>query len=80
MPKRPPTPPLADDSLFFTVVNPFPGAPYQSLEDSKAFARWIACIVGEENLLSFYHKPKARPNAFYCISVTQLTITRSRRT
>ncbi|KAI0363996.1 hypothetical protein BV20DRAFT_59720 [Pilatotrama ljubarskyi] len=61
MPKRAPTPPPADDTRFFTVVNPYPEQPYLALEDSKIFARWIACIIGQEHLLAFYHKPKS-PN------------------
>ncbi|KAI0740794.1 hypothetical protein C8Q76DRAFT_822272 [Earliella scabrosa] len=62
MPQRPATPPSPDDSLFLTVVNPYPAQPYQNYEDSKSFARWIACIVGEKNLRSYYHKPSS-PNA-----------------
>ena len=58
MVKRPPTPPSPEDSQFFTVVNPYPAQPYLTMEDSKTFARWIACIVGEENILSFHYKPK----------------------
>ena len=58
MVKRPPTPPSPEDSQFFTVVNPYPAQPYLTMEDSKIFARWIACIVGEDNLLSFHYKPK----------------------
>ncbi|KAL7277622.1 hypothetical protein ACG7TL_008549 [Trametes sanguinea] len=61
MPKRAPTPPPADDTRFFTVINPYPEQPYLALEDSKTFARWIACIIGEEHLLAFHHKPKS-PN------------------
>ncbi|KAI0351992.1 hypothetical protein OH77DRAFT_828989 [Trametes cingulata] len=61
MPKRAPTPPPADDTRFFTVVNPYPEQPYLTPEDSKIFARWIACIIGQEHLLAFYHKPKS-PN------------------
>ncbi|TFK78642.1 hypothetical protein K466DRAFT_606790 [Polyporus arcularius HHB13444] len=61
MPKRSPTPPSTDDSQFLTVVNPYPDQPYEALEHSIIFARWIACVIGEENLLAFYHKPKS-PN------------------
>ncbi|KAI9061374.1 hypothetical protein FKP32DRAFT_1654583 [Trametes sanguinea] len=61
MPKRAPTPPPADDTRFFTVINPYPEQPYLALEDSKTFARWVACIIGEEHLLAFHHKPKS-PN------------------
>ncbi|KAM5537870.1 hypothetical protein V8D89_008346 [Ganoderma adspersum] len=61
MPKRPPTPPPPDDSLFFTVVNPYPEQPHQTVHDSKAFAQWIASIVGKHNLYAFYHKPRS-PN------------------
>ena len=60
MPKRPPTPPSTDDSQFFTIVNPYPDQPFEALEHSITFARWVACMVGEENLLAFYHKPKVR--------------------
>lgn len=58
MPKRAQTPPPADDTRFFTVVNPYPEHPYVALEDSKTFARWIACMIGQEHLLAFHHKPK----------------------
>ncbi|KAI0827747.1 hypothetical protein BC628DRAFT_154328 [Trametes gibbosa] len=61
MPKRAQTPPPADDTRFFTVVNPYPEQPYVALEDSKTFARWIACMIGQEHLLAFHHKPKS-PN------------------
>ncbi|KAH9888361.1 hypothetical protein C8Q73DRAFT_807450 [Cubamyces lactineus] len=61
MPKRAPTPPPADDTRFFTVVNPYPEQPYLALDDSRTFARWIACIIGQEHILAFYHKPKS-PN------------------
>ncbi len=63
MPKRSPTPPSTDDSQFLTVVNPYPDQPYEALEHSIIFARWIACVIGEENLLAFYHKPKVRPSS-----------------
>ena len=39
-------------------MHPYPYRPQQDLEDSKTFALWIACIVGSENLVAFYHKPK----------------------
>ncbi|KAI0330400.1 hypothetical protein GY45DRAFT_752987 [Cubamyces sp. BRFM 1775] len=61
MPKRAPTPPPADDTRFFTVVNPYPEQPYMTLDDSRRFTRWITCIIGEDHLLAFYHKPKS-PN------------------
>ena len=60
MPKRPPTPPSTDDSQFLTIVNPYPDQPFEALEHIITFARWVACMVGEENLLAFYHKPKVR--------------------
>ncbi|KAI0753349.1 hypothetical protein C8Q80DRAFT_1267759 [Daedaleopsis nitida] len=59
MRKRAPSPPPHNDSLFFTVVNPYPDQPHQSPEDSKMFSRWIACIVGADRLHAFYHKPKS---------------------
>ena len=58
MVKRPAPPPSADDSEFYTVVNPYPAQPYLTAKDKKTFARWIACVVGEENLLTFFYKPK----------------------
>ncbi|PIL33751.1 hypothetical protein GSI_04376 [Ganoderma sinense ZZ0214-1] len=59
MPRRLPTPPPPDDSLFFTVVNPYPEQPYQSSQGRKVFARWIASIVGRQRLYAFYHRPKS---------------------
>ncbi|KAI0669445.1 hypothetical protein C8Q78DRAFT_977233 [Trametes maxima] len=61
MPKRAPTPPPADDTRYFTVINPYPEQPYVALEDSKTFARWLASAIGQDHLLAFYHKPKS-PN------------------
>ncbi|TBU26750.1 hypothetical protein BD311DRAFT_847178 [Dichomitus squalens] len=61
MPKRAATPPPADDTQYFTVVNPYPQLPQLGTEDSKTVARWIACIIGQENLYAFYHKPNS-PN------------------
>ena len=58
MPKREPTPPPADDTQYFTVVNTYPQVPQVGVEESKTFARWIACIIGMDNLFAFYHKPK----------------------
>ncbi|EIW54091.1 uncharacterized protein TRAVEDRAFT_132647 [Trametes versicolor FP-101664 SS1] len=61
MVKRAPTPPPADDTRFFTVMNPYPQQPYIAPQDTKTFARWIACVIGQEHFLAFYHKPKS-PN------------------
>ncbi|KAI0765707.1 hypothetical protein BD413DRAFT_481924 [Trametes elegans] len=61
MPKRAPSPTLSNDTLFFTVINPYPEQPYVTMQDSTTFARWIACIIGYDHLLAFYHKPKS-PN------------------
>ena len=67
MPKRAPTPPPTDDSLFFTVINPYPQQPYLSPEDSETFARWIACVIGSDNFVAFWHKPKVSVRYSYSL-------------
>ncbi|KAH8835867.1 hypothetical protein DL96DRAFT_1575887 [Flagelloscypha sp. PMI_526] len=62
MPKRPVTPEHEQDEYkYFTVYRAFPLHPNWELPgDRLNFARWIACIVGQHNLIALYHKPKAR--------------------
>lgn len=68
MSKPAPSAPLLSESLFFTVVNPYPYRPHQSPEHSKTFSRWIACIVGADRLRAFYHTPKVRPASYVTLS------------
>ena len=58
MVKRAPPPPSEDDTNYFAVFNPYPSQPYLTKEDTQSFARWLACIVGEENLIAFSYKTK----------------------
>ena len=60
MPKRPKTPPVTadDETKFFTVVYPYPAyADMEKVAEQKAFARWLACCVGSDRLISIFHKP-----------------------
>ncbi|KAH9935127.1 uncharacterized protein BXZ73DRAFT_28673, partial [Epithele typhae] len=59
MPDLLPPPPSTSDSAFFAVFNPYPCQPQGTLADKKTFARWLACIVGAENLISFWYKPSS---------------------
>ncbi|EMD33008.1 hypothetical protein CERSUDRAFT_143168 [Gelatoporia subvermispora B] len=63
MPKRAPTPPPSDDEpKFLTVAYPYPAQVYMELdEDQKKCAYWIACCIGQENILAIHHKPRS-PN------------------
>ncbi|KAK7691957.1 hypothetical protein QCA50_005362 [Cerrena zonata] len=59
MPKRSKTPPPPDDEpKFLTVVFPYPAhVDVEKVEEQKALSRWIACCIGTDALLAFYHKP-----------------------
>lgn len=58
MPKRAVTPEPGDDEpKYFTVVNPYPAhANLELIKDRKDFAFWLACIVGKNDLLAFFHR------------------------
>jgi hypothetical protein len=59
MPKRPTTPEPGDDEpRYFTVVHPYPAHANMELpQDRKDFSFWLACIVGKDDIIAFFHKP-----------------------
>ncbi|TFY66097.1 hypothetical protein EVG20_g4993 [Dentipellis fragilis] len=61
MPKRPKTPPPADDEpQYLTVVHPYPlRATMELIKDKKDFSLWLACCTGKSALWSFFYKPSA---------------------
>ncbi|KAG8928577.1 hypothetical protein FRC02_006728 [Tulasnella sp. 418] len=64
MPKRPPTPEIDPDTKFLAIYYPYPALPRldeKGLADAKELARWIACICGQDDILSIYYRPKS-PN------------------
>ncbi|CCM03009.1 uncharacterized protein FIBRA_05126 [Fibroporia radiculosa] len=63
MPKRPVTPPPADDEpRYLTVVHPYPlHASMERESDRRAFVYWMATCIGKDDLYAFFHKPKS-PN------------------
>ncbi|KAF8599877.1 hypothetical protein BDV93DRAFT_525736 [Ceratobasidium sp. AG-I] len=62
MPKRPKTPPPADDEpKYISVYNPYPTASLEEEDDRKRCARWLSCFIGKDNLYCLFHKPSS-PN------------------
>ncbi|PCH35679.1 hypothetical protein WOLCODRAFT_140021 [Wolfiporia cocos MD-104 SS10] len=61
MPKRPKTPPPADDEPRHLVVYyPYPLHANMELESDRiAFTYWIVSCIGKHNLLALFHKPKS---------------------
>jgi hypothetical protein len=52
--------PIEEDSIYLTVVHPYPlNANLQLPADRRALALWLACCTGEQNVLrAMFHKPK----------------------
>ncbi|KAF9029987.1 hypothetical protein BDZ89DRAFT_1064955 [Hymenopellis radicata] len=61
MPKRIPTPPMAEEADFCTVSQPFPlNFEWEQEPDIKRFVRWIAACIGSPTpVWAFYYKPSA---------------------
>ncbi|KIK60934.1 hypothetical protein GYMLUDRAFT_73705 [Collybiopsis luxurians FD-317 M1] len=61
MPKRIPTPPTDNNTIYFTAVSPYPlNANWEVKADQITFSRWIASFIPKATLIAIMYKPTAR--------------------
>ena len=61
MPKREPTPPLADDTKYLSVMNPYPLHCNPVIPDEiQLFAKWVTACIPQDDLPAVYYRPKVR--------------------